>query len=191
MTRILFTALFFLTSAGMVFADPGPATQYLMNEPASLMDLGILRLQRDFSRPWVTATGDKFGVSANFEYKNDKIELIATLATKHLKESEIKASCQDIFAQVKQAVGVNPATGKPVEGEKHSLLGPYYFSHGGYFVWPASDPQGDGIADALDQMTYVSVYVQTLGWRGDGAVGPITLRCKTDLMSTQIFYSTK
>lgn len=31
------------------FADPGAATRYLMNEPASLMDIGLLKSQLDFA----------------------------------------------------------------------------------------------------------------------------------------------
>ena len=42
-------------------ADPGPATKYLIDEPASLMDIGPLRMRLDLtsgtlSTPWLSPT---------------------------------------------------------------------------------------------------------------------------------------
>ena len=43
---ILLTAIFPL----LALADPGPATRYLMNQPASLMDIGLIRANRYLDR---------------------------------------------------------------------------------------------------------------------------------------------
>ncbi len=65
-------------------ADPGPATKYLMDEPASLMDIGLLRMRLDLTsttllpvtRIIVDENEDEFsGLSllTEYDYANDMI----------------------------------------------------------------------------------------------------------------------
>jgi len=61
-------------------AEPGPTTQYLMNEPATLFDIGMMRLgaltsqfQQRVGLSWLASDGRRefFKAEVNSEYDSD------------------------------------------------------------------------------------------------------------------------
>ena len=79
------TVLLLLLPA-LASADPGTATQYLMNEPASLMDIGLLKLNMKLEKLkphlWGPFLGDgdadRTKVSASYDFAADEIRVQIT-----------------------------------------------------------------------------------------------------------------
>ena len=97
MKRVLLLLLFPLLAT----ADPGAATQYLMNEPASLFDVGIARAQQDLEKTKAAVSSRiarQFGEEIFFipeiryEFDNDLLVFVFNLA---LSEND-KAACATV-----------------------------------------------------------------------------------------------
>ena len=95
--------LFFLFPA-LVCAAPGPATQYLMNEPASLFDVGMLRLhhligywekQMTFNYK-LKSQSDPVGGNVNAYYRpeDDKIYVVLSTMDESATEEQMEAGCR-------------------------------------------------------------------------------------------------
>ena len=74
------TALLLLLPV-LVSADPGPATKYLINEPASLMDVAILSLQISLDKMATSmkTKGQHLSLRAHYDFSDDKIILSASV----------------------------------------------------------------------------------------------------------------
>jgi len=81
----------------VTFADPGSATQYLINEPASMMDIGMMKLNMQLlemkSQIIKSIDGDpkRVKLSASYDYSEDKILVQFTVQ----KEGETAATACD------------------------------------------------------------------------------------------------
>jgi hypothetical protein len=114
----------------------------IVNEPATLRDLGIARLEEslmEFSRTYVEAKGTSIarrvslGASAAYIARDKTISVIASLVVDDAQRSG-KEICRDVLSGLRSTLGVNPDTGAPQAGggpnlpAKHTYIGGY-FSH--------------------------------------------------------------
>ena len=87
-----------------ICAEPGPATQYLINEPASLFDIGMLRLKRltDYwekqmtGNYWQKSQSGSVGGNVNVHYRpeDDKIYVSLTILDELATEEQMEAGCR-------------------------------------------------------------------------------------------------
>ena len=84
-------------------ADPGTATKYLINEPASLFDIGLIRahLHFDMADPLIKSSYEhsdpKLFYSAvfNYQYEDDLFVLKLSVLSSHSK----KLRCEDLITR--------------------------------------------------------------------------------------------
>lgn len=96
----------------LAFADPGAAMRYLINEPASLMDLGLVRLDirlaeyRETIGPNIDelAKTDLHGYSFSSTYNADKEEISVRLWILPKDSSQAVAACQNLLPIVRSPV---------------------------------------------------------------------------------------
>ena len=100
MKKLIFLILF----PTLVWAEPGPETHYLMNEPASLFDVGMLRLQHMIGY-WekqmtfnykLKSQSDALGGNVNAYYRpeDDKIYVDLIIMDKSATEEQMEAGCR-------------------------------------------------------------------------------------------------
>ena len=101
----------------LVHAAPGPATQYLMNEPASLFDVGMLRLQHLIGY-WekqmtfnyrLKSQSDPVGgnVNAYYQSENDKIYVVLSTFDESATEQQMEAGCRYALQHIRIYVSKN------------------------------------------------------------------------------------
>ncbi|MFT5116022.1 MAG: hypothetical protein ACI9H8_000282 [Lysobacterales bacterium] len=88
----------------LVYAEPGPATQYLMNEPASLFDVGMLRLkhtiaywERQMTGNYKNKSGgNSIGGNVNVSYRpeDDKIYVGLSVMDSSATHEQMEAGCR-------------------------------------------------------------------------------------------------
>ena len=86
-------------------AQPGPATQYLMSEPANLFDIGMLRLdalttafEQRVGLSWTTRDGQReffrAEVNANYAPRDDKIYVSFLVMTSDATDKQMEEGCR-------------------------------------------------------------------------------------------------
>lgn len=101
----------------LVWAEPGPATQYLMNEPASLFDIGMLRLKA-LTNYWekqmtfnyrIKSQSDSIGGNVNVNYRpeDDKIYVSLSIMDVSATEEQMKAGCSYALYHIQIYIGKN------------------------------------------------------------------------------------
>lgn len=112
----------------LAFADPGSATRYLINEPASLMDIGLLRAKIDLAdagdiiRDKVNQADDARAnmsrVFIYYEFADDLIVISSDLGISlDLPSDSLKAKCFDVLTALRFYTDVHFVT---------------WFQHSGY-----------------------------------------------------------
>ncbi|WP_132859211.1 hypothetical protein [Shimia isoporae] len=143
-----------LTLGTPVSAGPDDITKHLMTEPASLLDLGLVRLQQRLQES--QKDGDKYHYSTNFFFETNTIGVFAARAlvseTDRSRE-EAASLCDDKLVQLRLDGGVWPASGELGVGEysRWSSL----FTHIGYTT--GSSEVGTESLKGLDKKFQISV----------------------------------
>lgn len=107
----------------LAFAEPGPVTRQLMEEPASLFDIGMLRLEHSIGN-WEqqiignylyqtkaqTVTPSKRhsshgNVNINYDPITDKIYIHLSMSDAFSTRAQMQAGCQSGFGQIAIIVG--------------------------------------------------------------------------------------
>ena len=158
---LLFAILFATTTTGNT--EPTPAVRYLMNEPVTLFDLGMLRLEQLFGSFTVP-------VHVTYQWKENRIAIDVFLPSNMETKSVQKVRCKKVITGIKNILMVNAQTGKPFSFS-HSLL-PELFSHVGF----TSTDKPKNVAAELDTITEVSVRV-------------FNVMCKSALLSKEILFT--
>ena len=91
-------------------ADPGPATQYLLDEPATLLDVAMLRLDRftdEFEKRvglhWTKDGEPEFfgaSVSASYDEDADEFHIYISSMNSEPSESQMKEGCTNAMYQM-------------------------------------------------------------------------------------------
>lgn len=159
-------------------ADPSQNIKYLMNEPVSLFDLGILRLNEQVKGLKLT-NGGKLESTVDYEWDRNRIRILvfgpSDMHPKSLMEA--KNWCHESFRSIRLTFGVNPDKGIPSYLDK-SLLS-VYFSHQEYLK--GNKPKN--IEAELDNITEI-VAVFTIEDKDK-----TTIKCQGPLVSNEILFS--
>ena len=128
-------------SANPTLADPGPVTNWLMNEPASLFDLGMLRLKLEVEkyteRVFNNFSPKKTGAIgwAEYDFSKNRITIgyeAKTFARRKFNKSECKKYIANVQILIGQVIDGRPP---PVGYSNAAAL----FSHSQYVN--SSEPQ--------------------------------------------------
>ena len=90
-------------------AEPGPVTQYLINEPASLLDIGMVRLdtlttefEKRVGLHW-TVDGEmqffRAEVNSRYEPDDDRIYVSFSIANSEATDAQMKEGCEMAMRQ--------------------------------------------------------------------------------------------
>ncbi|MEE9117701.1 MAG: hypothetical protein V3U02_03765 [Calditrichia bacterium] len=162
------TAVFFLFMAiGICMAEPTPTVSYLMNEPASMLDLGLMRLERLMNEMNLDLSVDNnipSDMSASYDLDSNKIVIIITYNTyiKHDKNppKDIKKSVTSMVNNFKLIF---------------ASIGPF-FKHTGYTI--KNEPEN--LLEEIDKITEIKVVF----WG-------TSIQCISPLKGNEIFWSEK
>jgi hypothetical protein len=165
-----------------VAADPGSSATYLMNEPATMMDVGILQTQEMLSGG-KGSDGAEFIASVSFDWDKNQFKIEATRIYPPYIGSKEKArqECRVMVNKVRLQLGVSPATGKPLFGKSSNFA--QAFSHSGFEK--KSIPKT--LYSDIDAMTRVSANLDAL--LTAKATEPFIVKCEGDLMGSEILFS--
>ncbi len=198
--RPLFLAILIFVQARSGFADPSPPVQMLMNEPMSMFDWGIWRVDQklkemvraegdyrkqkldrarkvDPKDPRIQSLGyDMWPISSTVFYDYTRNAIYVSLdAQMPLYSSDMKDDCKLYITMVKQNF--------PPKMDGSRLLG--FFAHpGGYTV--KRDHQSD-IGREIDKLVRINVWVHDIF--GEKKRGYVGIACSSPLLSDDIAYS--
>lgn len=141
-------------------ADPNTTAQFLMNDPVSLLDFGIYRLENEIKihrDTLVIKHKPPHTVFVDYNWEENKIEIkLAYGDVSNPPMAEIKKEIITILGALKKILGVSP-TGKAYHKDGFSNV-PEYFSHKGYI----SQNRPQNVEKEIDQLVEFKVvyYVQ-------------------------------
>lgn len=148
-------------------------SEYLLDERVSLMDWGIEDLQRRLSRV-DTPLLKKHGELAFYDHGRNRIILTSsTTWDKAPSRSEATNWCAGLIAEIKSALAVDPATGKPQHGESSAIF--ISFRHSGY----RSTREPETFGADLDKMILLGATVHV-------ADGGELVHCRGPLLGQEI-----
>lgn len=135
--RGLFVVLLCVGMAGLAKADPGPVVNWLINEPASLFDIGMMRLQKrvdDYIHMQTDERMKRFRMIVLYDWNTNRINIRGYIAGDNpvlLEERrrQFQVMCEVYFRNIRRLGAVDPKTGRHVDGNS------YYsdlFAHSGY-----------------------------------------------------------
>jgi hypothetical protein len=162
-------SLLLLVTAVESSAEPGPTIQYLMNEPVTLMDLGMYRLRRKFddfqNSKWLKEKFPKYlQIDIMYRDKEDRLEFAVFYLEAPDSKEEATADCKELIITIKSRLSIDKDGTphfKPVE-ETSNLYS--YFSH---YSDTKRDPRNYGynpnkdLGNSLDDLTKVIAVVGT------------------------------
>ena len=175
-------ALMLCLLAAAAHGETATGVKWLMNEPATLWDLGLLRVESRI-QGLLQARGDtNWGASVFYDQDSGRLTIEAshgvTRTSPPLTESQARNECRATIDGMRLQLMVDPSTGRPLRGE-HSQLGAY-FAHKGPSrqsddgsVRPSETP---GQLDAMARLR-VTVY-------GPG----VSVECEAPLLGTDIIF---
>ncbi len=118
-------------------AGPDDLSKWLMNEPASMMDIGLLRLEIYLDK--VRIEDREYGVV--YIWDRDRILIRSTPKRfddpSYKDEDDAKKGCKNWFNRMRYEFGVNGATGELREGD---LFLSSFFGHDGFTRGKQTDP---------------------------------------------------
>ena len=127
---VVFTRAVLLLFPLLAVAEPTPAIEYLMREPVTLFDLGMLKLDQALVDLNVQGVGRMSTIIA-YDWDKNRIKIgAATLFNKGRTTQAAKKGCTEALEKVKSRLGINPSTGKPLL--PNLLLVSDFFSHSGF-----------------------------------------------------------
>lgn len=154
----------------LAFADPGAATRYLLNEPASLMDIGLLRAETNLNRAAesIQSVSNQYGLASGgiraravYDYKNDLIVFIWVIN----EPTNPKKQCTQFFLHpmlVDQlSVFVHGETRGKIDTGGHKRVAEW-FTHEGFV---RNDQPGDLNHKILERVKLQCLAGNTVGWR--------------------------
>ncbi len=177
MIRILILIFIFMCSSYKpVLAGPTPSMSYLMNEPASLLDMGMFKLNMHLSNSlFRDSTGTVLKVNYDFDENRITIGIVSFKEVSNIDKG--KEYCREIIDNIKLALLVNPNTGAPFVSDVPGIL-QIFFSHEGFYK---KKNQPKNLYSDLDKLTDIGVVVGIED-------NKTSLTCKSPLLSKEIMY---
>ncbi len=161
-------AVIFLTSATIARAEPGPVVRWLLHEPASLFDIGMIKLNRTLKRRFVENGLHAYAI---YHWHKNRIILNATREVKH--SSSARIICSSLIERFRIVGDVNKGAPRNKKQSHYSIL----FTHAGGEV---SDQPANYFAK-LDQIMELEVRVRALDTGEE-------IFCNGPLLSEDVFF---
>jgi hypothetical protein len=155
-------------------AEPAAKIKYLMNEPVTLFDWGIYRLDKYFEDVHIEGAQSTI-LWTSYDWDKNILTLNFTVETNTKSRDEAKKIGKSLIDMVRVSLGVDPDNGKPYAG--NSRLYTQHFSHSS----AQDDSKPKGLESELDNITVIEVLVVA----GDYQRG---LKCKAPLLGTKIMF---
>jgi hypothetical protein len=185
MTRIAVSA-FFLASLAMaddVSAGPDATANYLINEPASMMDIGIERLSRvvTIKNTFSDAAVDEHpGIGINYNRNANRI-VINLLSGRHFESAAaFYAYARKRINLVRAYLWVDPDTGHTYPGNHGKSLAASLFMHKGYAEYGTPE----GLAKNIDKLIVIKIRGVAATEHSSRSRGLIT--CQGNLVDTRV-----
>ena len=142
----------FVQDAG---AEPTESANFLMNEPVSLLDFGIYKLEKDLKglgKDLAINYSTPFDISVRYDWEKNKIVIQFTYGyERNPPPKTILIGVQKVLKQIKGFLGVDPK-GKVYHKRGFSKVADY-FSHQGYLT----QNRPKELEKEIDQMIELSV----------------------------------
>lgn len=173
MRRILLIAL---VLAGAGCGKPGSNIGYLLNEPFSMLDWGIYRINQKLDEHELSAIDAKKKII--YDMDKNRFEILVSARRfkffKAVNDSTARSFCEDAIGEIKQILSIDHQTGKRMMPA---------FSMELFFWHPGSRNRGwpTNMGKSLEEITSVHVYMPM---RPQGK----RLSCSSDLLSTQVLF---
>ena len=152
-------------------ADAGPVVNWLMSEPASLFDLGMLRLQTEATK-WTRKShiynetmdaqyGTYPGYEVWYDWDENRIFVESYLLYEINIIDDAKQACRIMLDAISQNASVDPETGEPTRTISGSPVSEFarYFRHSDY----ATKNTPDNYMTRLDKIFMLRAVVNPLG----------------------------
>ena len=149
-------------------AEPNPAVQWLINEPASVFDIGMIYLD-SFLKRRLANDGHAFAI---YDWKKNRISITATKEIKN--PDELKKTCKLFLGYLRAIGGVYNGKTKSNLSSVFSVM----FSHIGY----QSSNQPKDLWVKLDNIFDLTVEISAKGK---------TVICTGPLLSEDVFFLEK
>lgn len=179
MTYVLLTACLLLSVVQHARAAPDATATYLMNTPASLMDFGVFKMEREL-RDYFSDDGKNPLLVAEYVWDDNRI-LISISDSGNNKDMNTREKavlrCQSFVRKVRDALMVSGKTGRLIH-PVHSLSS-RFFSHEG----KAHQRAPQGMANDIERMIRIkgSVLISLPGGKYD------RVQCEAPLLGTEVF----
>lgn len=166
---------------GLASAEPTPTVRYLMKEPMSLWDKGMIQLRDHLKND---PSSRLLYVTVEYDWDANRIRIGAVeLGQEALSATEAKPWCKRTLESLRAALWVHwypdPTTGEPVV--TGSMI-PKFFWHEGYTTKPRPP---DNLADELHSITELSaVYTGIL----PDNQGTKIFTCRSPLLSDKVLF---
>ena len=136
MKNVLVLFLFLTALASDAGADPDESAKFLMNEPVSLLDLGVYKLEKDlkgFRKDLSVHHALPFDIAVNYDWGVNKIVIQLTYGYEgNPPPKTIRNGVRNVFKKIRSFLGVDPE-GKVYHKRGFSKAADY-FSHQGYVM---------------------------------------------------------
>lgn len=190
MKKIILIAGLILLIAGNGQAEPTPKISYLMNEPASLFDLGMFALNEQLRRnilfldsepkKWIS----KGLIWAYYDWDKNRIKIFYRNILDNPfpgTKDESKNKCKDIMVFIKLHLFVDGLTGKFFLGKENSSMADLF----GHFDYTNKN-EPKGLSAELDNITEISVFFPYKTKNKEGHI-----RCTSPLLSKEVSFIEK
>ncbi|MCH8529599.1 MAG: hypothetical protein LAT80_14790 [Balneolaceae bacterium] len=166
----------------IVFSEPNSTTRYLINEPVSMMDWGIFKLNGFFQNgtDYKYYGADRGGVNVSYRWNENEILIAHTMFLKNQATTdEANALCSSLLKDSQMRLGVNPSTGEL----RHGMGPERFFVHSGY----ASSLEPDDLNEQIASIMRIQVSVMSKH-EGDMTYSYDSV-CESKLVSTRVLFS--
>ena len=112
----ILAAVLSLANANATRAEPGQVVNWMMNEPASLFDVGMLRLDRKLDRNFEKSDRQREVTSSvHYNWEDNRIIINANIfwlqKPKEDQMTKFKDDCKSMIGDLRQVGGINRKTG--------------------------------------------------------------------------------
>lgn len=167
-----------LTASTLTFAEPTPTIRYLIGEPASLLDIGLLHLEMLFhslTAPTTSAMridGNEPLVEVGYNWSENRILVnLVYLAGIGRADADVEADCKRVIDQMR-----NMLSGPDESGRAYIER---VFAHSGY-------DKKNAPANFGTELASVVITKVTLLYRNKTSTAPQTMICEGKLSSATV-----
>ena len=180
---IVFFVIVFFISVPNVSGEPSKTIQYLMNEPVSMFDWGIYKLEKYFSNRIDIYSKNKknidiafYSAEVEYEWENNRIVLFSMIDYKGKKLSidKEKAYCKEFINYIKNILYASKK-----EKWRKSLGISSYFTHNTF----SKSNKPSQFVNNIENITKIIVYVKHVD-----EIHANYIKSKSKLLENSIYY---